>query len=78
VLAVSLSPTLGGWVGTALLTRRLAHPHVELTATSETGVVHLTTRTPPLIDNLSLHVDPHKHSFATSAAASPSRVASAP
>ena len=69
VLASTFSPSLGGWVGTALLTRRLAHPHVELAARSDTGVVHLTTRTPPLIDNLSLHVDPHKHSFATRAAA---------
>lgn len=68
VLAASFSWTLGGWVGSALLARRVAHPHVELTATSDAGVVHVTTRTPPLIDNLSLHVDPHKHSFATSAA----------
>jgi aminomethyltransferase len=67
ILAATFSPSLGAWVGTALLTRRLAHPHIELEATSEAGVVHLTTRTPPLIDNLSLHVDPHKHSFATRA-----------
>ena len=69
VLAASVSPTLGGWVGTALLARRLAHPHVELTSTSAGGPVRVTTRTPPLVDNLSLHVDPHKHSFATRATA---------
>jgi aminomethyltransferase len=79
VLATSFSPTLGAWVGTALLTRRLAHPHIELTASSDAGAVSLTTRTPPLIDNLSLHVDPHKHSFATSVAgASASRTESSP
>jgi glycine cleavage system aminomethyltransferase T len=64
VLAASFSPTLGGWVGTALLHRRLAHPHVDLVAASPAGLVRVTTRTPPLVDNLSLHVDPHKHSFA--------------
>jgi len=62
VLAASHSPTLGAWVGTALLARRLAHPHVQLTAGN---AVQLTTQTTPLIDNLSLHIDPHKHSFAT-------------
>jgi glycine cleavage system aminomethyltransferase T len=73
VLAASPSPTLGAWVGTALLARRLAHPHVALAATTAAGPVQVTTRTPPLVDNLSLHVDPHKHSYATrdAGAASP-------
>jgi hypothetical protein len=65
VLAARFSPTLSAWVGSALLVRRLAHPHVSLAASTEAGPVGLTTRTTPLVDNLSLHVDLHKHSFAT-------------
>jgi aminomethyltransferase len=65
VLATQLSPGLGTWVGSALLHRRLAHPHVPLTATSDAGVVRVTTRTTPLVYNASLQIDPHKHSYAT-------------
>jgi glycine cleavage system aminomethyltransferase T len=65
VLAARLSPTLGAWIGSALLAKRFAHPHVSLSASMEAGSVQLTTRTTPLVDNLSLHIDPHKHSFAT-------------
>ena len=69
VLAATFSPTLGAWVGSALLATRVAHPHVPLTASSDAGPVQLTTRTTPLVDNLSLHVDPHKHAYATREAA---------
>jgi glycine cleavage system aminomethyltransferase T len=69
VLAARFSPTLGAWVGSALLATRLAHPHVPLTASSDAGPVQLLTRTTPLVDNLSLHVDPHKHTYATREAA---------
>jgi glycine cleavage system aminomethyltransferase T len=65
VLAACFSPTLGAWIGSALLARRLAHPHVALAVSSEAGPMPITTRTTPLVDNRSLHVDPHKHSFAT-------------
>ena len=67
VLAATFSHGLGMWVGSALLHRRLAHPHVALTATSEAGIVRVTTRTTPLVYNASLQIDPHKHSYATRA-----------
>jgi glycine dehydrogenase len=65
VLAARFSPTLQAWVGSALLKRRFAHPHVPLSVSSDAGPVPVLTRTTPLVDNLSLHVDPHKHTFAT-------------
>jgi glycine cleavage system aminomethyltransferase T len=65
VLAARFSPTLGTWIGSALVAKRLAHPHVALAAASETGLTQLRTCTTPLVDNLSLHIDPHRHSFAT-------------
>ncbi len=65
VLAAHFSPSLGMWVGSALLHRRLAHPHVPLTATSEAGAVCVMTRTTPLVYNASLRIDLHKHSYAT-------------
>jgi glycine cleavage system aminomethyltransferase T len=65
VLAACFSPTLGAWIGSALLRRCLAHPHVALAVSAEAGPIPITTRTTPLVDNQSLHVDPHKHSFAT-------------
>ena len=67
VLAATFSPTLGTWVGSALLQARVAHPHLPLTATTEAGPVQLTTRTTPLVDNVSLHLDPHKHAYAARA-----------
>lgn len=65
VLEAMFSPTLAAWVGSALLVKRLAHPHVSLVASTEAGTVRIMTRTTPLVDNLSLHIDLHKHSFAT-------------
>jgi glycine cleavage system aminomethyltransferase T len=65
LLATCLSPTLGRWIGSALLDVRLAHPHVALTAETGAGPVSLLTCTAPLVDNLSLRIDPHKHTYAT-------------
>ncbi|MGH7436353.1 MAG: glycine cleavage T C-terminal barrel domain-containing protein [Polyangiaceae bacterium] len=65
VLASCLSPTLGRWIGSALLDVRVAHPHVVLAAKTETGAVPVETCTAPLVDNLSLRIDPHKHTYAT-------------
>ena len=61
VLAARASPTLGVTVGSVLLDRRFAHPHLSLTA----GDRALRTMTASLVDNLSLRVQPHKHSYAT-------------
>jgi glycine cleavage system aminomethyltransferase T len=65
VQAAGHSPTLGAWVGQALLARRLAHPHVDFAVDTLRGPIAITTRTAPMVDNLSLHVDPHKHAYAT-------------
>jgi sarcosine oxidase subunit alpha len=69
LLATCFSPTLGRWIGSALLDIRLAHPHLTLTVTTEAGPVSLETCTAPLVDNLSLRIDPHRHSYATRDAA---------
>ena len=61
VLAARASPTLGLTVGSVLLERRFAHPHLSLTA----GERALRTMTASLVDNLSLRVQPHKHAYAT-------------
>jgi sarcosine oxidase subunit alpha len=65
ILTACFSPTLDRWIGSALLSLRTAHPHVPLSAVSAAGRTPLVTCTTPLVDNASLHVDPHKHSFAT-------------
>jgi glycine cleavage system aminomethyltransferase T len=65
VLAAAASPTLGGWVGAALVTMRLAHPGLELTVASESGAIAVRTATPPLVRNRSLFVDPHRHTYRT-------------
>lgn len=65
VLAACASPTLGQTVGSALLDRRFAHPHLTLSATTLDGLVPIRTCTASLVDNLSLHIDPHKHAYAT-------------
>jgi glycine cleavage system aminomethyltransferase T len=65
VLAAAASPTLGVWVGTALITTRLAHPGLELSVAAESGAVAARTATPPLVRNRSLFVDPHRHSYRT-------------
>lgn len=65
VLAACSSPTLGQTVGSALLDRRFAHPHLTLSAMSPDGPLSLRTQTASLVDNLSLRILPHKHSYAT-------------
>jgi glycine cleavage system aminomethyltransferase T len=65
VLACGWSHTRGEQVGAALITTRLAHPGIDaFTAGTAAGAVPLRTRTPPLLDNRSLYVDPHRHSYA--------------
>jgi glycine cleavage system aminomethyltransferase T len=61
VMVARASPTLGAIVGAALLDLRFAHPHLTLSA----GAATVRTCTASLVDNLSLHVQPHKHSYAT-------------
>jgi glycine cleavage system aminomethyltransferase T len=67
VLASCDSPTVGCVVGSALLELPFAHPHLALTAATPAGAVPLRTCTAPLVDNVSLRVDPHKHTYATRA-----------
>jgi glycine cleavage system aminomethyltransferase T len=62
VLAAGRSALLGRHVGVALLATRLAHPGV--TGLSAHGAA-LRVHSPPLINNRSLHVDVHRHSYAT-------------
>ena len=65
VLAACPSPTLGVFVGAALLQRPFAHPHLDLSATTTDGALALRTATAFLVDNESLHVQPHLgHNFA--------------
>lgn len=65
VLAACASPTLGITVGSALLDARFAHPHLTLHAIAGSGAQELRTCTASLVDNKSLHVNPHKHAYAT-------------
>ncbi len=58
VLASCTSPTLGRTVGSALLSSRFAHPHLDLVATRPGGTVAVRTCSAFLVDNLSLHVRP--------------------
>ena len=67
VLVAAPSPTLGGFVGIALLRTRLAHPGLELEVAGPDGPVTARTRTPPLVLNRSLFIDPHRHSYRTRA-----------
>lgn len=65
VMAAMPSPTLGGHVGIALLHTRLAQPGLEFEVAAASGPVVAATRTPPLIRNRSLFVDPHRHNYRT-------------
>jgi aminomethyltransferase len=68
VLAAGFCHARGEEVGMALLERSLAHPGIhDWRARTGAGEVPLVTRTPPLLDNRSLYVDPHRHSYATRA-----------
>ena len=61
VLASCASPTLGQTVGSVLLDIRVAQPHITFTA----GEHEIRTCTASLVDNQSLHIQPHKHSYQT-------------
>jgi glycine cleavage system aminomethyltransferase T len=64
LLETGWSSTRGQWVGMALVPRAIAHPHLAvLSADTDAGPVALRTQAPPLLDNRSLHVDPHRHSY---------------
>ena len=67
VLASWESPTLGLTVGVGVAgATLLAHPHLALSAESVAiGAIPLRTCTASLVDNVSLHVDPQEHSYAT-------------
>ena len=66
VLATTESCTRGDAVGVALLDTVLAHPGIDrFVVDMPTGPVPIVTRTPPLINNRSLYVDPNRHSGRT-------------
>jgi glycine cleavage system aminomethyltransferase T len=65
ILAAAWSFTRAEFVGIALLSSSLSHPKIHLRARTEQGEAELVTQTPPLLNNLSLHIDPHRHSFKT-------------
>jgi aminomethyltransferase len=65
VFAACASPTIGATVGIVLLELHWAHPHLTLETNAND---ELRTCTASLVDNLSLRVRPHKHSYATRAA----------
>jgi glycine cleavage system aminomethyltransferase T len=64
VLAAGWSTTRGELVGIALIEARYAHPRIDhFVAQGAEGEVPIRTRTPPLLNNRSLHVDPHRHVY---------------
>ena len=66
VLAATWSWTCQKWLGSALLALPLAHPGIDrLHIVAEEQQIAISTQTPPLINNRSLHVDPHRHSYRT-------------
>jgi aminomethyltransferase len=68
VLVASWSHTRQEQVGTALIATRYAHPGIDaFVVDSAAGPVRMRTRTPPLLDNRSLYVEPHRHTYATRA-----------
>lgn len=65
VVKAAFSPSRNEWVGMALLATRIAHPHIMFEVQDGAETVKIRTSTPPLLNNRSLHVDPHRHSFRT-------------
>lgn len=66
VLVADRSTIRGDWVGWALIDVDLAWPGIRsFCVASAEGPVPIETRSPPLLDNRSLFVDPHRHSFRT-------------
>jgi glycine cleavage system aminomethyltransferase T len=64
VLSAGWSHARSEWVGSALLQLAVAHPGVSLKVLTPNGET-ITTKSTPLLNNLSLYVDPHRHSFQT-------------
>jgi len=68
VLQAGWSPVRGDWVGWAMIEAALACPGIRrFHVAAAEGPVPIETRSPPLIDNRSLFVDPRKHRYATRA-----------
>jgi len=67
VLAAAFSPLRRDWVGWALLDLHVAWPGISAMTVAGAGVppVAIATRTPPVLNNRSLHIDPHRHSYQT-------------
>ncbi|HVE83363.1 MAG TPA: hypothetical protein VND93_10970 [Myxococcales bacterium] len=66
VLEAGWSPFRREWVGWALLDLSVAWPGLSaLAVAGEGGPVPAVTRSPPLLNNRSLHIDPHRHSHQT-------------
>jgi glycine cleavage system aminomethyltransferase T len=69
VLAAGWSSVRKQWVGWALTDVSVAWPGIrDLAVEGGAGKVPIETRSPPLLNNRSLHVDPHRHSHQTRAA----------
>lgn len=63
VLTAGWSCIRKDWVGWALLDLGVAWPGIDaLEVEAGAGRVRIVTRSPPLLNNRSLHVDPHRHS----------------
>lgn len=69
VFASGWSHLRGDQVGAAFIRTKLAHPGIDRFAarTARGTRVAIRTRTPPLLNNRSLYVDQHRHSYATRA-----------
>ena len=66
VLVVGWSPFRREWVGWAHLDLSVAWPGISaLEVEGAGGPVAIDTRSPPLLNNRSLHIDPHRHSHQT-------------
>ncbi|HYV46085.1 MAG TPA: hypothetical protein VFA20_14545 [Myxococcaceae bacterium] len=66
VLEAAWSPFREEWIGWAYLDLAVAWPGLSaLKVAGAGGPVAVTTRSPPLLSNRSLHVDPHRHSHQT-------------
>lgn len=59
------SPLRGDWVVLALVDVHWAHPGIDFEIASTAGAVSARTVTPPLPNNLSLHLNLQQHSYAT-------------
>lgn len=66
ILVTDHSAIRGEWIGVALLSIAVAHPRItSFTVDTGSAQTPIETMTPPLINNLSLHLDIHRHSIRT-------------